>query len=107
MSDLVTIDEWSAYWGYRGGFPTGGRATCAYCGELVEEVQDSVSFVLDYGIDGDFGCGLDPWSDDDGTGGHLPIVEGGRLVVLEGEQLGRIRFRAKRLEQRGEWGRSS
>lgn len=94
--------SWAEYWGRRGGFPTGGRATCVWCGLEVEEVQDSISFNLDYGIDGDFGCGLDPWSDDDGTGGHVPYSEMGRLYVLEGSQLGRVRFRARRLEQRGE-----
>jgi hypothetical protein len=102
LSDMPTGVSWVDYWGDRGGVPTGGRATCVWCGLELEEVQDSISFTLDYGIDGDFGCGLDPWSDDYGTGSHVPYVEAGRLYVLEGDRLGRVRFRARRLEQRDE-----
>ena len=62
---------------------TGSLATCVWCGETVEEVQDPYSFKQDYGQNGDFGCAESPWTGDEGTGSHVPYSEMGRLYVLE------------------------
>ena len=51
---------------------TGGRPRCYYCHRELTEVQDPYSWVLDYGDNGDFGCGEHPLSDDEGTYGHVP-----------------------------------
>ena len=69
---------------------TGGVATCVFCGETVEEVQDPYSFMQDYGQDGDFGCAGSPWTDDEVTGSHVPYSELGRLYVLESATRERI-----------------
>ena len=52
---------------------TGATPTCVYCLQVVTEVQDPYSFVLDYGINGDFGCGEHPLNDEEGTYGHIPV----------------------------------
>ena len=58
---------------------TGRREICAYCGEVIIEVQDPYSFVIDWDTanrdgdpSGDFGCGDHPLNDDEGTYGHVP-----------------------------------
>lgn len=51
---------------------TGNVTTCLYCHRSITEVIDSVSGVVDWGDDGDFGCGDNPINDEEGTGAHHP-----------------------------------
>lgn len=58
---------------------TGARFFCAHCGYHIVEVQDPYSFVLDYHLDGDFGCSAHPLNDEEGTWGHVPDISIGLL----------------------------
>jgi hypothetical protein len=72
---------------------TGATPTCVYCRQIVVEVQDPYSFVLDYGSEFpfggmDYGCDSHPLSDEEGTYGHTPIFHDnyvgqlGRVMVV-------------------------
>lgn len=67
---------------YSGDILTGRTDTCVYCGQKIYEVQDPISFVLDWGSDTgtdlplnrrlDYGCDENPESGSEGVGSHLP-----------------------------------
>ena len=47
---------------------------CHYCGESLDMVVDPVSGVVDWGASGDFGCGDNPESGEDGSADHAPTL---------------------------------
>jgi len=51
---------------------TGNVTTCLYCKREITEVIDSVSGVIDWEDNGDFGCDCNPINNDEGTGSHHP-----------------------------------
>lgn len=54
----------------------GAESTCRYCGQTIRVDITVGGGVPDWSFDGDFGCDANPDSDDEGTGGHLPIGVG-------------------------------
>jgi hypothetical protein len=51
----------------------GAESTCRYCGETITFDITEGGGVPDWGVDGDYGCPCSPDTDDEGTGGHLPV----------------------------------
>ena len=51
----------------------GAVSTCQYCERQISVNVTIGGGVVDWGIDGDFGCNASPDTDDEGTGGHMPV----------------------------------
>ena len=62
---------------------TGDIYPCLFCKVHVTEVRDPYSGVLDYHDDGDFGCGDNPISGEEGTGPHLPLTLDNLKAIAE------------------------
>lgn len=51
----------------------GAESRCRQCGETITLDIREGGGVPDWGSDGDYGCWASPDTNDEGTGGHMPV----------------------------------